>query len=324
MYTELTGKNIIITGGAGFIGSNIVKQLITLNANKITIIDNLSTGFKNNISDFLHLPNVELLELDITQSEPLISAFQGHDVICHQAALGSVPRSIALPLDTHNANINGFIHVLEAARKNKIQHIVYASSSSVYGDHPNLPKVEHEIGNVLSPYALTKKVNEQYAEIYAKAYGMNFIGFRYFNVFGPNQDPKGAYAAVIPKFLEAIQLNNTIYVDGDGEQTRDFTYVENAVQANLLAINAAFTGNLKAWNKVYNVAVGENFSINRLISELESATHLSAQVEHREPRQGDIRNSLANISSIEENLGYQPKFSFQEGIKNLVEYYNSL
>lgn len=317
---EFEGKHILVTGGAGFIGSNLCKSLLTKGA-KVRVLDNLITGNHNNIQPFLDYPNFEFMEGDICSVQDCYNALDGIDAVSHQAALGSVPRSIEHPHRTHSINATGFLNILHAAKEKEIKRFVYASSSSVYGDALTLPKVEGEEGNPISPYAVTKKLNEQYAKVYYDLHGMEVVGLRYFNVFGPNQDPNGVYAAAIPKFLEKMRIGDLITINGDGEQTRDFTYVKNAVLANELGLSSE---NKKAFGKVYNVACGDSLSLNRVITALKNGLlelnqHVDLKVENGPERSGDVRDSLANISSINENLGYVPKYTFEQGVEEYLK-----
>ena len=308
---DLSNYKFLISGGAGFIGSHIVEYLVANNAGLVRVLDNLSTGKLENIHPFLHLPNVEWIEGDIRDYETCIAAMQGIDFVSHQAALGSVPRSVKDPITTNAVNIGGFLNILYAAKESGIQKMVYAASSSTYGDSKELPKREPNIGKPLSPYAVTKYVNELYAGVFANLYGFNTIGLRYFNVFGPKQDPNGPYAAVIPLFIKAALNNEPPFINGDGEQTRDFTYVENAVQAN---IRALLTETKE--HEVINIAFGERTSLNTLwkyITGLTGRTALSPV--YRESRQGDVRDSLADISKAKALIGYEPKFSILQGLK---------
>ena len=308
---DLSNYKFLISGGAGFIGSHIVEYLVENNAGLVRVLDNLSTGKLENIHPFLHLPNVEWIEGDIRDYETCIAAMQGIDFVSHQAALGSVPRSVKDPITTNAVNIGGFLNILYAAKESGIQKMVYAASSSTYGDSKELPKREPNIGKPLSPYAVTKYVNELYAGVFANLYGFNTIGLRYFNVFGPKQDPNGPYAAVIPLFIKAALNNEPPFINGDGEQTRDFTYVENAVQAN---IRALLTETKE--HEVINIAIGERTSLNTLwkyITGLTGRTALSPV--YRESRQGDVRDSLADISKAKALIGYEPKFSILQGLK---------
>ena len=310
--------NILITGGAGFIGSNITEFLLTNNkVNKVRILDNLSTGNKNNITSFIG-DKVEFMYGDITNLETCRKACEGMDRICHQAALGSVPRSINDPLSSHQSNVNGFLNILLAAKEKGIKRVVYASSSSVYGDHPNLPKVEHKTGNVLSPYAGTKAIDELYAGLFNKCYGMECIGLRYFNIFGPRQDPNGAYAAVIPKFINLMKQGERPKINGDGSFSRDFTYVTNAVQANYLGLT---TENEECFGEAFNIGAGGRFSILEMFNIIKEELKLDMEPIFGENRAGDIPHSNADISKAKNMLGYDPKVLFDEGIIKTIRYY---
>lgn len=323
MYTtsfhtvDLSTKKVLVTGAAGFIGSHICEYLLKHGA-KVVAFDNLKTGLQSNIDLFIGHENYNFIKGDLTDLAACIEATKGVDVITHQAALGSVPRSVKLPLATHEANATGFLNVLEAAKSNGIKRVVYASSSSVYGDSVTLPKVENEIGSPLSPYAVSKLSNELYAKVYADSYGLELIGFRYFNIFGPRQDPKGEYAAVIPLFLKAMLTETSPVLNGDGEQTRDFTFVENAVQAN---IKGLFTDNPSATNQVYNIACGERVSLKKLVDVLKALTGSTVSSAFRAPRQGDIQDSLANIDKAKRLLDYQPQFNMTDGLKITKEWF---
>ncbi|MCX6275280.1 MAG: SDR family oxidoreductase [Bacteroidetes bacterium] len=316
--TDISKLSFLITGGCGFIGSNIVEYLLKYNAGKVVVLDNVSTGFKKNIEPFLSNSNFSFIEGDITDFQTCKKACEGIDYVTHQAALGSVPRSVKDPIATHAVNATGFLNMLVAAKDAMVKRVVYASSSSVYGDHPVLPKKEDETGNPLSPYAVTKKTNELYANVFASTYQMEIIGLRYFNVFGPNQSPEGAYAAVIPLFMQAVINKTAPFIDGDGEQTRDFTFVENAVQAN---IKSFFAERKDAVNQIYNVAVGEKISVNSLYSMIAELGGSSVKPVHRETRAGDIRNSLADISKIHDLVGYEPGIKVNAGLKIAFDWY---
>jgi len=270
------------------------------------------------LDPFLKLPNFEFIKGDISNYEDCLRVTEGIDYISNQAALGSVPRSLANPIATNNANVVGFLNMITAARENKVKRIVYASSSSVYGDSQKLPKIEEEIGSPLSPYAVSKYTNELYAKVSHLSYGQEIIGLRYFNIFGPNQSPDGAYAAVIPLFIEALLKNQSPFINGDGKQSRDFTYIENAVQAN---IRALFTKNEKALGEVFNVAVGEKFSLVDLFELIKSGTGATISAVHREERAGDVKNSLADISKAKNLLGFQPQVRFKEGIERTIQWF---
>lgn len=319
--TDLSKLKILVTGGAGFIGSNIVEYLMKYNVGKVRVLDNLSNGNYKNISKYENDPRFEFVEGDIANIGTCLEACKGMDMITHQAALGSVPRSIKDPARSNQANVTGFLNVLIAAKDSNIKRVVYASSSSVYGDHPALPKVEDQIGNPLSPYAVTKFTNELYATVFGSTYDMEIIGLRYFNIFGPNQDPNNPYAAVIPIFVSKILSREDVFIDGDGEQSRDFTFVENAVQAN---IKALLTENKEAVNQVYNIAVGEKFSVNYLYDQIQKILASDHRPIHREARKGDVRNSLADISKAQRLLNYNPLFKFEDGLPITVAYFSKM
>ncbi len=324
MYTtnfhqeDISNTSFLVTGGAGFIGSNIVNYLLTFGAKKVRVIDNLSNSSGQNLDPFIRLPNFEFVKGDISIYDDCLKVTEGIDYVSNQAALGSVPRSLANPIATNNANVVGFLNMITAARENNVKRIVYASSSSVYGDSPKLPKVEVEIGSPLSPYAVSKYTNELYAKVSHLSYGQEIMGLRYFNIFGPNQSPDGAYAAVIPLFIEALLKNQSPFINGDGKQSRDFTYIENAVQAN---IRALFTKNEKALGEVFNVAVGEKFSLVELFESIKAGTGATVSAVHREDRKGDVKNSLADISKAKDLLGYQPQVRFKEGIDRTIQWF---
>ncbi|MBK7557655.1 MAG: SDR family oxidoreductase [Chitinophagaceae bacterium] len=315
---DLSGSSFLITGGAGFIGSHIAEYLLKHGAKKVRVLDNLSNGFQSNLDILRKFPAFEFLEGDIRNAETCQQACAGMDYVSHQAALGSVPRSIKEPVYFTEVNVTGFANILKAAVDNNIKQLVYASSSSVYGDDPGLPKQENKTGNCLSPYAATKKTNELYAQVFADVYGIKLMGFRYFNIFGPRQDPDGAYAAVIPLFVKNILNRTPVFINGDGGQTRDFTFVDNAVQVN---IKGMLTGNSEALNKAYNVAIGENFSVNYLYSACTEYLQSDFAATYREPREGDIRDSLADISMAKELLGYQPGKKFKDGLEETIEFF---
>ncbi len=318
---DISQTSFLITGGAGFIGSHIVEYLMKFGAGKVRVLDNLLTGDKANIECYIGQPNFEFIEGDIRDLDTCREACKGIDMVTNQAALGSVPRSLKEPQNTNAHNVDGFLNMIIAAKDEGVKRFVYASSSSVYGDSPELPKVEEKIGKQLSPYAVSKYSNELYADVFYKNFGLEVLGLRYFNVFGPRQKPEGAYAAVIPLFVSKLLNKDTVYIDGDGEQTRDFTFVENAVQAN---IRAFFTENKDAANQVFNVAVGANFSVNQMFEGIKELLEVEQDAVHREPRKGDVRNSLADISKAEKLLGYAPEMTFEQGLKVTVAYFKDL
>ncbi len=311
--------SFLVTGGAGFIGSNIVEYLLKYNVGKVKVLDNLSNGFYKNIEPFLSNEALTFIEGDIRNLDDCINAVKDCDYVLHQAALGSVPRSINDPITSNAVNIDGFLNMLVASRDEGIKRFVYAASSSTYGDSKQLPKVEDNIGKPLSPYAVTKYVNELYADIFNKNYDLECIGLRYFNVFGPRQDPKGAYAAVIPLFIDAVLENRPPKINGDGEQTRDFTFVENAVEAN---IKAALKEEITNDSKVYNVAFGERTSLNQLLSILKDKMGVSFEAVYGPSRQGDVRDSLADIGKAADAFGYKPGIDIQKGLEITLEWFS--
>ena len=319
----LENKSVLVTGGAGFIGSNICEVLIQQN-NKVRCLDNFITGKNENISHLQDHPNFELIEGDIRDKECCNASTKNIDVILHQAALGSVPRSIEDPIKTNEININGFLNILNAAKLNNVKRVVYAASSSTYGDSKTLPKVEHQIGLPLSPYAVTKYVNELYAHVFSNIYNMEIIGLRYFNVFGRKQDPNGAYAAAIPKFIKAFKEYQSPIIHGDGSQTRDFTYIDNVIQANQLA---ATTTNPKAINQVYNVACGEQSILLELINKLKDLlSNFDSKIKDVEiifgpERVGDVKHSLASIEKAKELLKYNPTHNVKAGLDAAIDWY---
>jgi len=319
----------LITGVAGFIGSNLLETLLKLNQ-KVIGLDNFATGFQHNLDEVQSLvsdkqwQDFSFIKGDIRDQHTCRQACDGVDYILHQAALGSVPRSIEDPLTTNENNISGFLNMLVAARDAKVQRFVYAASSSTYGDHPDLPKVENKTGNPLSPYAVTKLVNELYSDVFARTYNFKTIGLRYFNIFGQRQDPDGGYAAVIPKWFAGLIKNETVFINGDGETSRDFCFIENAIQANILA---AVVEDKAATNQVYNVAFGERTTLNelyQLIKERVVPSNILAEKavpEYREFRAGDVRHSLADISKARKLFGYEPQFSVQNGLDKASQWY---
>lgn len=321
-------KTWLVTGVAGFIGSNLLETLLKLDQTVVGL-DNFATGHQYNLDEVQSLVSAEqwarfrFIEGDIRNLEDCQKVCTGVDYVLHQAALGSVPRSIADPITTNAANITGFLNMLVAARDAKVSSFTYAASSSTYGDHAALPKVEENIGNPLSPYAVTKYVNELYAEVFARTYGFKAIGLRYFNVFGKRQDPNGAYAAVIPKWTAAMIAGDDVFINGDGETSRDFCFIDNTVQANILA---ATTQNEDAKNQVYNVAVGDRTTLNDLFNAIKVALNESGVVYEKEPiyrefRAGDVRHSQASIEKIKNLLGYNPKFVISQGIDQAMPWY---
>ncbi|WP_301922099.1 SDR family oxidoreductase [Ferruginibacter sp.] len=319
--TDLSNSNFLVTGGAGFIGSHIAGYLLKNGAQKVRVLDNMVNGFDTNLALLRQYPAFEFVQGDIRNADTCQQACVGINYVSHQAALGSVPRSIKEPVYFNEVNVGGFVNMLKAAVDNKVAQFVYASSSSVYGDEPTLPKVENRVGKCLSPYAATKKTNELYAQIFADVYGIKLIGFRYFNIFGQRQDPDGAYAAVIPLFVKGIMKQLPVYINGDGEQTRDFTFVDNAVQIN---IKGMLTHNADAINQVYNVATGENFSVNYLFNACKENLDSNFEATYREPRAGDIRNSLADISLAKKLLGYEPTKNFKDGLTETINFFKQL
>lgn len=327
-HLQQNPRTWLVTGVAGFIGSNLLETLLLLDQ-KVVGLDNFATGFQHNLDEVKSLVTPEqwqrftFIEGDIRLLEDCQKACAGVDYVLHQAALGSVPRSIADPITTNSANITGFLNMLVAARDAQVTSFTYAASSSTYGDHPALPKVEPNIGNPLSPYAVTKYVNELYADVFAKTYNFQTIGLRYFNIFGKRQTPDGAYAAVIPKWTAAMIKNEDLFINGDGETSRDFNFIENAVQANFLA---ATTTNPEAKNQVYNVAVGGRTTLNTLFTALKDnlaingVNYTKAPV-YRDFRQGDVRHSQADISKIKTLLGYDPQFNIIQGIEKAMPWY---
>jgi UDP-N-acetylglucosamine 4-epimerase len=329
MQLKSSPRTWLITGVAGFIGSNLLETLLKLDQ-KVVGLDNFSTGFQHNLDEVQSQVSKDqwqrftFVKGDIRDLEACKYACDGVDYVLHQAALGSVPRSIEDPITTNENNISGFLNMLVAARDAKVRRFVYAASSSTYGDHPDLPKMEDKIGKPLSPYAVTKLVNELYTDVFAKTYNFKTIGLRYFNIFGQRQDPNGAYAAVIPKWFAGLIKNETIYINGDGETSRDFCFIENCVQANLLA---ATVEDEAATNQVYNVAFGERTTLNELYQLIQervavvNASAAEAEAQYRDFRAGDVRHSLADVSKAKENIGYEPQFSVRNGLDKAAEWY---
>ncbi|WP_312420438.1 SDR family oxidoreductase [Epilithonimonas sp.] len=320
---KLNNKNILVTGGAGFIGSNLCEELINLGAN-VTCLDNFSTGFRENLEAIKNHPNFKLIEGDIRNLEDCKTACENQDFVLHEAALGSVPRSINDPITSNDVNVGGFLNMLVSARDANVKRFVYAASSSTYGDSESLPKVEDVIGKPLSPYAITKYVNELYADVFKRTYDFDTIGLRYFNVFGRKQNPNGAYAAVIPKFVMQLMNHESPVINGGGEYSRDFTYIDNVILMNLLALTS---DNSESVNQVYNTAFGERTTLNDLVSNLKE--YLSdfdpkiadVEVIYGDYRKGDVPHSLASIDKAKNLLEYQPKHSMKEGLKEAVKWY---
>ncbi|QBN19814.1 SDR family oxidoreductase [Flavobacterium nackdongense] len=318
-----TKSKLLITGGAGFIGSNLCDYFLS-KGHQVVCLDNFATGHRHNLKDFINDKNFRLIEGDIRNLEDCQEAVKGVDFVLHQAALGSVPRSLNDPITSNEVNVSGFLNMLVAARDAKVKRFVYAASSSTYGDSVGLPKVEEVIGKPLSPYAITKYVNELYAEIFSKTYGLETIGLRYFNVFGRKQDPNGAYAAVIPKFVLQLMQLESPKINGDGNYSRDFTYIDNVIQMNELAMQ---TQNPAAVNTVYNTAYGDRNTLNNLVDYLKQyLSHYNPKIaevaiEYGPNRAGDIPHSLASIDKAKSLLGYEPKFSLQAGLKEAVDWY---
>ena len=321
--SQIINKKVLVTGGAGFIGSNIIDKLLVQN-NQVVCLDNFSTGKRENIAHHLSNPSFQLIEGDIRDLETCNEATSGIDIVLHQAALGSVPRSINDPITSNEVNVSGFLNILVAARTSGVKRIVYAASSSTYGDNTEMPKIEERIGKPLSPYAVTKYVNELYATVFSHVYDMELIGLRYFNVFGPRQDPNGAYAAVIPLFVKALMQKQSPKINGDGSFSRDFTYVANVVQANE---RAATTENPLAINTVYNVACGSRVTLNELVGSIKELLmkydEEVAQVtpEYGPVRAGDVPHSLASIEKGQQLLGYKPSHQFHDGLKEAIGWY---
>ena len=306
----------LVTGGAGFIGSNLVEAILKLGC-EVRALDNFSTGKRENIVEFLDNENFELIEGDIRNLEDCQKACEGVDYVLHQAAWGSVPRSLEFPVLYNEINVKGHLNMMQAARENNIKKFVYASSSSVYGDSPILPKKEEKIGRVLSPYALTKKLNEEYADLYFRIYGLKTIGLRYFNVFGKKQDPNGFYAAVIPKFVKQLLNDEAPQINGDGETSRDFTYVDNVIQANLKACLASD----KASGEVFNIAYGGRETLNNLFNKLSKLLNKNIKAIYGNERAGDVRHSNADISKAKELLNYNPEYSMDRGLELTIDWY---
>ncbi len=314
---DISNSTFLITGGAGFIGSNIVEYLLKYGAGKVKVLDNFSTGSMENIAPFLDNPAFKLIKGDIRNLETCREAMDGVQFLSHQAALGSVPRSIDDPITSNDVNVCGFLNILVAARDARVKRMVYAASSSTYGDHPGLPKVEDKIGKPLSPYAITKYVNELYGDVFSSTYDFHALGLRYFNVFGPRQNPRGPYAAVIPLFVLSLLKDEAPYINGDGETSRDFTFVENAVQAN---IRGLLSENIKK-HEVINIAFGERTTLNELWQQIAKTGNSELRPLYRETRKGDVKHSLADISKAKALIGYKPEISVIQGLDIAFNWY---
>ena len=317
---DITNRRFLVTGGAGFIGSHLVEYLLKHNAKEVRVLDDLSTGFIANMNEFMGEPNFTFLNGSIVDLPTCQKACIGIDYVLHHAALGSVPRSIDNPIATHLVNADGFLNMLVAARDAKVSRFIYASSSSVYGDNTDSPKKEENVGRALSPYAVTKKLNEQYAAVFSDLYGMDVLGFRYFNIFGPRQSPTGAYAAAIPLFIDGLLNNNPVYINGDGLQSRDFTFVSNVVKANMLALSAPSE---KVRGQVFNIAAGGSTSVLEIFNALKKHSGSSVDAQHREDRKGEIRNSCADISKAKEALGYSAEIQSEKGLELTLAWFKS-
>jgi UDP-N-acetylglucosamine 4-epimerase len=314
-------KKILITGGAGFIGSNLARYFLEQpSIELVRVLDNFSTGYKSNINELLSNPKFELIEGDIRDYDTVVHSVKDIDGITHQAALGSVPRSIVDPITSNNVNVLGSMHVFHAAKEAHIKKVVFASSSSVYGDDPIMPKLEERLGNVLSPYAAGKKSVELYAHTFSKVYDFHFIGLRYFNVFGPYQNKEGAYAAVIPQFISALLENKAATIFGDGSQTRDFTYIDNVIQVNAKAL---LSENAQAWNQFYNVACNQTTSLNEIYQLLKKLSHSNIDPHYVDVRKGDIKDSLADISKAQQLLNYSPTVDVKEGLEKTFNWFKN-
>lgn len=308
---DISERRFLVTGGAGFIGSHLVEYLLKHGAKEVRVLDDLSTGFIANMNTFMEQENFTFMTGSIVKLEDCRKACEGIDYVLHHAALGSVPRSIDNPIATHDVNATGFLHMLVAARDAKVKRFIYASSSSVYGDNTDSPKREENVGRALSPYAVTKKLNEQYAAVFADLYGMDVFGFRYFNIFGPRQSPTGAYAAAIPLFIDGLLNNKRVYINGDGLQSRDFTFVSNVVKANMLALTASSE---KVRGQVFNIAAGGSTSVLDIFNALKKYSGSSVEPIFREERKGEIRNSCADVSKAKSVLEYVPEINAEEGL----------
>lgn len=309
---DISQRRFLVTGGAGFIGSHLVEYLLKHGAKEVRVLDDLSTGFISNLNSFMEQDNFNFITGSIVDLASCKEACEGIDYVLHHAALGSVPRSIDNPIATHDVNANGFLNMLVAARDAKVKRFIYASSSSVYGDNTDSPKKEENVGRSLSPYAVTKKLNEQYAAVFADLYEMDVLGFRYFNIFGPRQNPTGAYAAAIPLFIDGLLNNKPVYINGDGLQSRDFTFVSNVVKANMLALTAPSE---KVRGQVFNIAAGGSTSVLAIFNALKKHSGSSVNATHRADRKGEIRDSCADVSKAQSALGYSAEIKSDEGLK---------
>lgn len=320
---DLSKYSFLITGGAGFIGSNLVEYLLRYNAGHVRVLDDLSNGYFENIKDFIDMPNFEFIQGDIRDLKTCKRAVSGMDFISHQAALGSVPRSISDPISSNEVNVNGFLNMLMAAKDSStLKQMVYAASSSTYGDSSILPKVEGTEGNPLSPYAVTKLVNELYADVFSRVYGLHTLGLRYFNIFGPKQNPNNPYAAVIPIFCKHFFENTQLTIYGDGNTSRDFTFVENAVQANILALFSVISNRLNK-HEVFNIACGKQTSLNQIVDLLKIISGKDHDAVYVAPRRGDVLHSKACISKFKNFVGYSPNISINEGLEIVFEWYKN-
>lgn len=315
---SLQGYSFLVTGGAGFIGSNLVDYLLRNNAKLVRVLDNLSTGLLKNIDTYKGCANFEFIEGDVTDIQTCKNSVKDIDFVLHQAALGSVPRSIQDPINSNHSNVTGFLNMIVASKDEGVKKMIYAASSSTYGDSKLLPKKEEIIGKPLSPYAVTKYVNELYADVFSKVYDFHTIGLRYFNVFGPKQRPDSAYAAVIPLFLDAAINNKPVTINGDGNQTRDFTFIENVIQAN---IKSCFSYLNK--HEVFNVACGNRISVNNLWNKIKKLSHSESTINYGNSRQGDVRDSLADITKSKKLLSYSPNVNIDEGLKITYEWFKN-
>lgn len=315
---DLSRYSFLITGGAGFIGSNITEYLLAHGAGSVHVLDNLSEGKIENIKAFEGMPNFHFEEADIVDPQVCLDACKGIDFVCHQAALGSVPRSIDNPIATNHANVTGFLNLLTAAKDSGVKRFVFASSSSVYGDSPVLPKVENQIGKPLSPYAASKLIDEIYADVFSRNYGLEYVGLRYFNVYGPRQKPDGPYAAVIPLFMQAMLDQKSPRIFGDGEQSRDFTFVADAVQAN---IRSMLGSNSEACGKIYNVAFGQRTTVNQLFQTIAGLSNSNIEPIYAEARKGDVLHSLADVSQARTLIEYSPDFDLEKGLELTLKWF---